>query len=272
MDSAFAGGIVTAMAIDQGAGAEFCTLLREWRRARGLSQLELALEADVSTRHVSFLESGRAQPSRAMTMQLAEALLLPRAAINALLASAGFAAAFPATPLSAETLAPFRAMLDEMMRRHAPYPALVCDRHWTIIDANATARALLGPLHDGSDEMNVVRMLCGAPASAAIENLGEVLTEMWGRIRLEAMEAGPDPINAELLSMLKAAITQTPAPPTAARRPIVPIRLRAPGGVLSFLTAIAHFGTSEDITLRDLRLELLFPADEATAAALRALN
>ncbi len=101
------------------ADAHFCTLLREWRRARGLSQLELALEADVSARHLSFLESGRAQPSRAMTMQLAQALLLPRAATNALLASAGFAPAFPATPLSAESLAPFRAMLEEMMRRHA---------------------------------------------------------------------------------------------------------------------------------------------------------
>jgi transcriptional regulator with XRE-family HTH domain len=257
------------MTIDHEARADFCTLLREWRRARGLSQLDLALEADVSARHLSFLESGRAQPSRAMAMQLAEALLLPRAAINALLASAGFAAAYPATPLAAESLAPFRAMLDEMMRRHAPYPALVCDRHWTIVDANDSARMLLGPLHDGGAEMNVVRMLCTPQARALIENMGEVLAEMWGRIRLEALEAGPDPINAELLSLLKAAMTQAPPPPPT-RRPIVPIRLRTPGATLSFITTIAHFGTSEDITLRDLRLELLFPADEATAAAMRA--
>lgn len=258
-------------AIQASAEANFCTLLREWRRARGLSQLELALEADVSARHLSFLESGRAQPSRAMTMQLAQALLLPRAATNALLASAGFAPAFPATPLSAESLAPFRAMLEEMMRRHAPYPALVCDRHWTIIDANDSARALLGPLHDGSSEMNVVRMLCGALASAAIENLGEVLTELWGRIRLEALEAGPDPKNAELLSLLKCAMATATAPETNARRTLVPIRLRTSMGLLSFLSTIAHFGTSEDVTLRDLRLELLFPADEATKTALHAL-
>jgi len=206
-----------------------------------------------------------------MTLQLAEALLLPRAAINALLTSAGFAPAFPATPLSAESLAPFRAMLEEMMRRHAPYPALVCDRHWTILDANESARALLGALHDGGGEMNVVRMLCSARAGEAIENLGEVLAEMWGRIRLEALEAGPDPVNAELLSLLKAAMAQAAPAPNTARRALVPIRLRTPGGVLSFLTTIAHFGTSEDITLRDLRLELLFPADDATGAALRSM-
>lgn len=271
MDSECTDGIVATMAIASAADAQFCTLLREWRRARGLSQLELALEANVSARHLSFLESGRAQPSRAMTLQLAEALLLPRVAVNALLASAGFAPAFPATPLSAESLAPFRAMLDEMMRRHAPYPALVCDRHWTIIDANDSARTLLGALHDGSSEMNVVRMLCGPRASTAIQNLSEVLAEMCGRIRLEALEAGPDPKNAELLSLLKAAMAQAPPPPNTARRALVPIRLRTHSGVLSFLTTIAHFGTSEDITLRDLRLELLFPADEATGAALRSM-
>ncbi len=116
--------------------------------------------------------------------------------------------------------------------------------------------------------MNVVRMLCGALASAAIENLGEVLTEMWGRIRLEALEAGPDPKNAELLTLLKCAMATATAPATNARRALVPIRLRTPMGVLSFLTTIAHFGTSEDITLRDLRLELLFPADEVTKATL----
>jgi transcriptional regulator with XRE-family HTH domain len=272
MDSGGSHGIVAAMTKVSAARAEFCTLLREWRKARGLSQLDLALEADVSARNLSFLESGRAQPSRAMTLQLAEALLLPRAATNALLASAGFAAAYPSTSLSAESLAPFRAMLDEMMRRHAPYPALVCDRHWTILDANQSARTLLGPLHDGAGEMNVVRMLCSPSAHALIENMGEVLAEMWGRIRLEALEAGPDPVNDDLLSMLKAAMASAPAPAAAARRPIVPIRLRAAGGALSFLTTIAHFGTSEDITLRDLRLELLFPADEATKRALHALS
>jgi transcriptional regulator with XRE-family HTH domain len=255
-------------AAEHTANAQFSALLREWRRARGYSQLELALEAGVSARHLSFLESGRAQPSRAMALQLAEALLLPRAAINALLTSAGYAPAFPATPLSADSLAPFRAMLEDMMRRHSPYPALVCDRHWTVLDANDAARALLAPLYDGEGDMNVVRMLCGARAGALIENMGEVLAEMWGRIRLEALEAGPDPVNAELLTLLKAAMARSHASSHVARRPLVPIRIRTPEGVLSFLTTVAHFGTSEDITLRDLRLELLFPADEATRAAL----
>jgi transcriptional regulator with XRE-family HTH domain len=257
-----------SIAIEALASPHFCDLLRAWRRARGLSQLQLALEAGVSARHLSFLESGRAQPSRVMAMQLAEALLLPRAAVNVLLASAGFAATFPATPLSAESLAPFRAMLEEMMRRHAPYPALVCDRYWRILDANETARALLAPLHGGEGDMNVVRMLSGPAATAHIENLNEVLAEMWGRVRLEALEAGYDREYAALLDELRAAMARTPQAMAAPRRPLVPIRLKTPSGVLSFLTTIAHFGTSEDITLRDLRLELLFPADEATRAAL----
>ncbi|MDX2238637.1 MAG: helix-turn-helix domain-containing protein [Hyphomonadaceae bacterium] len=254
----------------QAADGGFPAMLREWRRARGMSQLELALSIDISARHLSFLETGRAQPSREMTHRLAEALMLPRGARNAMLAKAGFAAAFPATPLDAESLAPFRAMLDEMMRRHAPYPALVCDRYWTILDANDSARALLASLHDGEGAMNVIRMLTQDAAAAAIDNLPEVLLEMEGRIRLEALEAGPDPIHAaQLRDLARAAQGLRPAR-AAQRSPLVPLVVRSPAGLLRFLTAVAHFGTSEDVTVRDLRLELLFPADDATRAALHA--
>lgn len=252
------------------ADGGFPAMLREWRRARGMSQLDLALSIDVSARHLSFLETGRAQPSREMTHRLAEALLLPRGARNALLAKAGYAAAYPATPLEDESLKPFRAMLDEMMRRHAPYPALVCDRYWTILDANDSARALLAPLHDGEGAINVIRMLTQGAAAAAIDNLPEVLLEMEGRIRLEALEAGPDPIHAaQLRDLARAAQGLRPAR-AAQRSPLVPLVVRSPAGLLRFLTAVAHFGTSEDVTVRDLRLELLFPADEATRAVMHA--
>lgn len=252
----------------------FATALRRARTARRMSQLELALACDVSARHLSFLESGRAQPSREMVLQLAAGLLLPLGARNALLQAAGFAAVFPASPLDSDALGPFRAILNEMIARHAPYPALLCDRHWTIRDANASARVLLAGLHDGSGDMNIVRMLAEGPyASAAIANLPEVLDEMTARLHLEALEAGDDPVLQDLLRMLEAASArQSHRSSAAQRRPLVPIVLNAPGAPLRFLSTIAHFGTSEDVTVRDLRLELLFPADDHTRTAMQHLQ
>jgi transcriptional regulator with XRE-family HTH domain len=169
--------------------ADFGEALRHWRRARGLSQLDLALSCGTSPRHLSFLETNRSRPSRDMVEMLADAMVLPRAARNSMLLAAGFAPAYPATPLDAAALAPFRSILAEMIARHAPFPALVIDRWWTILDANDSARALLGALHDGDGEMNVVRMPTdSAQAGELIVNHAEVLAEMLGRIRLEALK------------------------------------------------------------------------------------
>jgi hypothetical protein len=157
-----------------------------------------------------------------------------------------------------------------MMARHAPYPALVVDRWWTVLDANQSARMLLGALHDGEGEMNIVRALTnGTRAAETIVNFSEVLAEMLGRIRLEALEAAADPRASAQIRDLEDALARRPPLPRshAPRSPLVPLVLRAPGGDLSFISAIAHFGTSEDVTVRDLRLELLFPADDATRAA-----
>ena len=251
----------------------FAEALRRLRAGRRMSQLDLALTCEVSARHLSFLESGRARPSREMVLVLAEGLLLPLGSQNALLQAAGFAPVFPTSPLDSEALGPFRAILDEMIARHAPYPALLCDRHWTILDANATARALLAPLHEGPGPMNVVRMLTDSPlAPMAIANYPEVLAEMAARIQLETLEAGDDPVLHQLLQALQAATLRHPhrAAPLQ-RRPLAPVVLNAPDQPLSFLSTIAHFGTSEDVTVRDLRLELLFPADDVTRAAMTAL-
>ncbi len=252
---------------DGGFGAR----LRSWRQARGLSQLDLALAADASPRHLSFLETSRARPSRDMVLALADAMVLPRTARNDMLAAAGFAPLYPVTPLDAEALGPLREVLSEMMRRHAPYPAMLCDRRWNLHDATASAQALLAPLRGESGEANMVRMLTEGPAAAElIVNYGEVLQEMADRIRLEALEAGQDAELAGYVRALEAALRRHPPPGGAhARRPLVPLMLRLPGGgELRFLSAIAHFGTSEDVTVRDLRLELLFPADAATRAAM----
>jgi len=247
----------------------FGLALKRYRTARRMSQLDLALECDVSARHVSFLESGRALPSREMVEHLASGLVLPRQAQNSLLQAAGFSPAYPTTPLDSSVLEPFRAMMSEMMARHAPYPAILVDRYWTIKDANPVAFALLGPLHEGDGPMNVVHMLASPLARTAIVNLPDVLDEMLGRIQLEALEAIDDPAFIGLMSTLEVACAQYPVTAKrGGRDPIVPLIVSTPFGELHFLTAIAHFGTSEDVTVRDLRLELLFPANDTTKAIL----
>ncbi|MBY0565357.1 MAG: helix-turn-helix transcriptional regulator [Hyphomonadaceae bacterium] len=255
------------------APSSFGDALRAWRQQRGMSQLDLALAAGASPRHLSFLETNRAKPSRDMVLTLADAMVIPRASRNALLNAAGYAPLYPSTPLDAESLGPLRAVLSEMMARHAPNPAMLCDRYWTLHDANETARALLAPLHGPSGEMNMVRMLTqSAVAPELIANFGEVLEEMIGRIRLEALEAGGDPEFAALLKLLEDAARRHPPPkPAQPRRPLVPLVLMTPAGELRFLSAITHFGTNEDAAVRDLRLELLFPVDDATRDAMRAL-
>lgn len=253
--------------------ASFAGQLRRFRTARRLSQLDLALACEISARHLSFLETGRASPSREMVLQIAEGLVLPLSARNALLQAAGFAAVFPASPLASSALGPFREILSEMMARHAPWPALLCDRHWNLLDASPTAEALLASLQESPADRNLIRLLTSEKAaSGAIVNLAEMLAEMTSRIQLEALEAGDDDILAELLAGLQAAAARhPPLPGPAPRSPVVPLILASPAGELKFLSTIAHFGTSEDVTIRDLRLELLFPADDATRAAIMAL-
>lgn len=254
----------------QHAGA-FGATLQRYRSARRISQLDLATACEVSSRHLSFLESGRAQPSREMVMRLGEGLLLPLTARNAMLQAAGFAPAFPASALESTAVEPFRAILNEMMAKHAPNPAMLVDRHWTVLEANRSAQMLLAPLQAGSAEMNVVRLLTsGDHVAQVIANLPEVLSELTSRLQLEALEAGDDPAFVDLLDALERACAKHPQAEARARRPILPLVINTVDGQLQFLSAIAHFGTSEDANIRDLRLELLFPADDATRAAMTA--
>lgn len=249
--------------------ASFAGQLRRFRTARRLSQLELALQCGISARHLSFLETGRASPSREMVLQIAEGLLLPLGARNGLLQAAGFAPVFPVSPLSSTSLGPFREILAEMMARHAPWPALLCDRHWNVLQANPVAEMLLASLKQDPAETNIIRLLTGEAAAGLIRNHAEMLSEMLGRIQLEALEAGDDPVLAGLLARLQAAAARhPPLSGPAPRSPVLPLILASPLGDLSFLSTVAHFGTSEDVTVRDLRLELLFPADEATRSAI----
>ncbi len=255
------------MSSQQDMASAFGAALQRYRGARRMSQLDLATACDVSSRHLSFLESGRAQPSREMVLRLSAGLLLPLSVRNALLQAAGFAPAFPASPLDSRDVAPFRTILNEMIAKHAPNPAMLVDRHWTVREANLSAHKLLAALQGEKPENNVVRLLTsGPPVANVVVNLPEVLGELASRVQLEALEAGDDAELRDLMALLERAIALHPPAEARAGRPILPLIVRHGENQLSFLSAIAHFGTSEDANIRDLRLELLFPADDQTRA------
>jgi transcriptional regulator with XRE-family HTH domain len=256
-------------------------LLREWRQRRRLSQLDLALEAEISTKHLSFVESGRAQPSREMVLHLAERLEVPLRERNVLLVAAGFAPVFRERRLSDPALASARAAVDLVLKGHEPYPALAVDRHWTMVAANAA----VAPLLAGADPallappVNVLRLsLHPKGLSSRIANLSEWRAHLLERLRRQ-IDVSADPVLAKLLEELRG----YPVPPEArGRKPpssagefadvAVPFRYVTEAGVLSFFSTTTVFGTPVDITLSELALEAFFPADAATAEVLRGLS
>ncbi len=264
-------------ALSTRAPTGFGPVLKRWRAHRRVSQLDLALEAGVSARHLAFLETGRARPSREMVVTLGAALDVPLRERNALLLAAGFAPAYPEHPLSAERLAPIRLACESLLARHEPYPGIQFDRHWNLLAANAAARRMFGlpdvvPLGDAP--INIVHLLVGHPAIGdLVANWPEVAHDFLARLRLEAANAGPDAELEALIGLLVASAPphtgQGPVGPRA--NPFVVVHLKTPLGAIKMFSSIAEFGTVEDITVRDLRVELFFPSDPASAAVLEAL-
>ncbi|MCW2240255.1 helix-turn-helix domain-containing protein [Azospirillum canadense] len=250
-------------------------LLRDWRKRRGLSQLDLACEADVSTRHVSFLETGRAQPSRTMLLHLSERLDIPLRDRNALLVAAGFAPVFSEHRLDDPEMQAARQAVDLVLAGHEPHPALAVDRHWTLVAANrAVAPLLAGAAPDLlCPPVNVLRLsLHPAGVAPRIENLAQWRSHILHRLARQ-IDASADPALVALLEELKA----YPAPDTQGRSEaqsphegvVVPLRLRTDSGTLSFFSTTTVFGTAVDVTLSELAIEAFFPADAATAEAMR---
>lgn len=246
-------------------------MLREWRERRRLSQLSLALDAGVSTRHLSFVETGRAQPSREMVLHLAEQLDVPLRARNVLLLSAGYAPAFPERGLDDPALAGARRAIDLVLAGHEPWPALVIDRHWQVIAANGAVAPFLAEVSPEltAGPVNVLRVaLHPAGLAPRIANLGQWRTHLLHNLRAQ-IEATADPV----LAALEAELTAYPlADPGAAEGDdlggvAVPLRLRTKAGILSFISTTTVFGTPRDVTLSELALETLLPADEVTARA-----
>ncbi|MFZ5542566.1 MAG: helix-turn-helix domain-containing protein [Pseudomonadota bacterium] len=253
-------------------------LLRDWRQRRRMSQLDLATEAEISTRHLSFLETGRAQPSREMVLHLAERLEVPLRERNALLVAAGFAPMFKERPLDDPALQAARQALELVLRGHEPYPALAVDRHWNLVAANRS----IGPFMQGIDPellkppVNVLRLALHPKALAPrIVNLLEWRAHLIARLH-QQIAASADPglqaLLRELLDYPVPGAAGHQAPQHDYAGVVVPLQIDAPGGVLSFFSTITVFGTPVDITLSELALEAFFPADEATARALRRLG
>jgi transcriptional regulator with XRE-family HTH domain len=248
-------------------------LFREWRQRRRLTQLELALESDISTRHISFVETGRSVPSREMILRLAERLDVPLRERNQLLLAAGYAPAFKERPLQDPALAGARQAVELVLAGHEPFPALAVDRHWTLLASNRPVGLLLQGLPPEllQPPVNVLRLSLHPQGLAPrIVNLGEWRAHLLARLRRE-VDVSADPVLDELLRELRG----YPAPDHAevgdADGVVIPLRYATPAGTLSFISTTTVFGTPVDITLSELALETFFPADPQTAAALRAL-
>jgi len=252
--------------------------IREWRQRRRMSQMDLALEADISTRHLSFLETGRSQPSREMVLLLAEQLDVPLRERNIMLVSAGFAPVYSQKSLDDPALQSARQAVELVLKGHDPYPALAVDRHWSLIAANDA----LFPLIDGVDQallkppVNVLRLsIHPAGLARRIVNFTEWRNHLVARLRHQVDITG-DAVLADLAEELRA----YPIPDGAVRGPVpaqdyagvvVPLKLSAEGGILTLFSTTTVFGTPVDVTLSELAIEAFFPADQDTAQALRRL-
>ena len=253
-------------------------LLREWRRRRRRTQLELALDAGVSARHLSFIETGRSNPSREMVVLLADQLEVPFRETNQLLLAAGYAPLYPEESLDDPVLAPVREALDMILRGHEPYPGVVVDRYWNVVAANA-AMAEVVPWVDQAllePPLNAMRVGLHPRGFAQwIVNLGEVRAYFLGRLRRQVATTRDERLAALLEEVAGyAAPDQAHEPASAdesAARILTPvIRIRAPDGrQLSVFATVATFGTALEVTTSELSIELAFPADAASAAALQ---
>lgn len=252
-------------------------LLRHWRQRRRLSQLDLAGDADVSTRHLSYVETGRSVPSREMVLRLAERLDVPLRERNRLLTAAGYAPMFAERRLDDPAFAAARQAIELVLKGHEPYPALAVDRHWTLVSHNRMLPLLLDglPAELMQPPVNVLRLSLHPQGIAPrIVNLAQWRAHLFARLR-QQIDASGDPVLAALLEELStypAAAETHPAPRTPDTAVAVPLQIASASGTLSFISTTTVFGTPVDITLSELALETFFPADDATAQALRRLG
>ena len=266
------GSMITAVA----EAPAFGSGLRWWRERRGFSQLDLAGAAETTQRHLSFLESGRASPSREMVLRLATVLDLPLRQQNALLLAAGFAPAWRESDLSAPELAQVNSALDFMLAQQEPYPAFVVDRRWNLLRANAGAGRFVAfltgpaPATASAEPVNLaVALVSPDGLRPFIVNWEEVALYFLRGVQADAIADGTQQ-TAQLLTRLLAfpdlpALSQIPSAGET-RAPVLTIHFKSQGTSLRLFTTIATLGTPHDVTLQEIRVECFFPMDEGTAA------
>jgi transcriptional regulator with XRE-family HTH domain len=261
----------------------FGPMLRAWRRRRDASQLALALQSGVSQRHVSFLESGRARPSREMVVQLSTALDVPLRQRNAMLLAAGFAPAYRESSLGAPELTPVRQAIDRMLKQQEPYPAVVIDRLWNLMQANEAANAFTVFLFEGAPPApppgkppNLLRWLLDPTAlRSKVANWEEVARYLVATTYAEILADGGEPKALGFIEEIMA----YPDVPASFRKlrfeerptPVLTVDYIVGGKALSVFTTIATLGTPQDITLQEVRIECFFPADDRSDALFKSL-
>jgi transcriptional regulator with XRE-family HTH domain len=251
-------------------------LLRKWRAMRGLSQLELSLHAGVSARHLSYVETGKAQASREMVLRFADALGMPLRERNALLLAAGYAPVYPERPLATAELAQVRRAIELILNHHEPYPAFVFDRHWDVLQTTRGAERFAKFLCGGSAHTNMLHQFFDPnDLRAYVVNWEEVARELLRHLQETVAMAPSDERAGKLLEE----ILRYPGVPAhwnaydinTAPAPLLTVVFRKDERELRFFSTIATFGTPRDVTLDELRIECAFPADESTAAFFREL-
>jgi transcriptional regulator with XRE-family HTH domain len=249
-------------------------LLRQWREERRLSQLELSSRCGVSTRHLSFVETGRSQPSRDMVLRLADQLDVPLRDRNQLLLTAGYAPVYAQTPLDSPHMSQVRAAIAQVLCGHEPYPAVVVDRYWNLVDANNAAALFMAGIasHLLEPPSNVLRASLHPEGLARrIVNLGEWRAHLLARLHRQIGFAAGEQL-AELYEELSGYPCDQPQPHVELPGPgdiVVPLRVRHEGRELAFFSVLTTFGTPLDITVAELAIESFFPANAETAVALR---
>lgn len=260
--------------------AEFGDLLRHWRAVRRVSQLGLASAAGSTPRYVSFVETGRARPSREMVLRLARALDVPLRERNGLLLAAGFAPLYPVAPLGSTQLGRVETALTSMLEQHEPYPAVVLDRGWNVLRANRGAGLLFARLFAPDqmpDAVNVLRlMLEPGPVRSSVLNWDVVAPALLERAAREAVGGVFDRATADLVEQLRArpdiAAVMAGAAAGVPTVPVVDVRFAVDDVTLDLFSVVSTIGTPIDVTAQELRVEAFFPADDATRAAWRRIG
>lgn len=246
--------------------SQFGAILKDWRKTRRFSQLDLSLEAEMSARHLSFLESGRANPSRAMVLRLSEALQLPRPAANQALNAAGFAPVYPSLSDDAPELAPVNQAIATMLDHHDPFPGYAIDRHWNIVASNQGAEMIVALAAPGRPA-NLVDILIATAGLDLLENWEEVAVLTISRLRTEILELGGDDQLTALVRRLGSheRVRTVDMASINLNQAVIPTIFRIGENRLSLFSVIAQFGSVQDTRAGETRIELMFPMDEETA-------